>query len=330
MARDLIAVAPDWTQASGVARYGALAFVYAAGGIVVYFLALLCTHLAAFRTASNIRKAGTEYVRGIPIVKVFQQTLWSFKAFMQAIEDYSAKAEHYQADVCKVPQAVNLTFTEGAFIFLVPVALLLAPGALQNGGFAEFVTDFAFYAVFSAIISTALVGPSSGGKTTAASLIPRFWDVSSGCVAVGGVDMRETDPHALMEQVAFVFQNTHLFCRKAGQKRHDQLRLQPCAELAALVEVRTAENTVVEMYFRPLDQLPDEAAAEGGADCPADPAVIVDADQMIPLPKPVQHRAEIRLIIAGRPRQQKQLLSGLQAHFIKLHRDRSFPHPGSG
>ena len=328
MARDLIAVAPDWTQASGVARYGALAFVYAAGGIVVYFLALLCTHLAAFRTASNIRKAGTEYVRGIPIVKVFQQTLWSFKAFMQAIEDYSAKA-----DVCKVPQAVNLTFTEGVFIFLVPVALLLAPGALQNGGFAEFVTDFAFYAVFSAIISTALVGPSSGGKTTAASLIPRFWDVSSGCVAVGGVDMRETDPHALMEQVAFVFQNTHLFCRKAGQKRHDQLRLQPCAELAALVEVRTAENTVVEMYFPPLDQLPDEAASQGGADCSVDPAaiivlniafylfrdrdhirkdqiaaieaVVVYADQMVFLGKPVQHRGKIRLIVAGCSRQQE-------------------------
>ena len=57
----------------------------------------------------------------------------------------------------------------------------------------------------------ALVGPSGGGKTTAASLIPRFWDVSSGAVAVGGVDVRQTDPHVLMDQVAFVFQNTHLF-----------------------------------------------------------------------------------------------------------------------
>ena len=53
--------------------------------------------------------------------------------------------------------------------------------------------------------------PSGGGKTTAASLIPRFWDVSAGCVEVGGVDVRQTDPHVLMDQVAFVFQNTHLF-----------------------------------------------------------------------------------------------------------------------
>ncbi|MBQ9045679.1 MAG: ABC transporter ATP-binding protein [Oscillospiraceae bacterium] len=390
VARDLIAVAPDWTQAAGIAKYGWMAFAFAIAGIVVYFAALMCTHLAAFRTASNIRKAGmahlmktplgffdsnasgllrnrldgatadtetllahnladivgtiamflamlvlmfvfdwrmgaacllaavvsvgamftmmggknaklmaeyqaaqdvmskagTEYVRGIPVVKVFQQTVYSFKAFKEAIEDYSAKAEKYTDGVCRMPQSVNLTFTEGAFIFLVPVALLLAPGALKSGDFALFVTNFAFYAVFSAIISTALakimfaasgmmlastalnrinevmsaptlkitanpqtpkdnsvvfkdvtftydgadvpalehvsfraepgqtvalVGPSGGGKTTAASLIPRFWDAGSGVVEVGGVDVRQTDPHVLMDQVAFVFQNSRLF-----------------------------------------------------------------------------------------------------------------------
>ena len=90
------------------------------------------------------------------MVKVFQQTVYSFRAFKQAIEDYSAKAEHYQADVCQVPQALNLTATEGAFVFLVLVALLIAPAALKAGNFAVFLTDFVFYAVFSAVISTAL------------------------------------------------------------------------------------------------------------------------------------------------------------------------------
>ena len=390
VARDLIAVAPNWTEAAHIARYGWMSFGFAVAGIAVYFAALMCTHLAAFRTAANIRKqgmahlmktplgffdsnasglirnrldgaasetetllahnladivgsaamvismivlmfvfdwrmgaacllaavisviamftmmggknaklmqeyqaaqdtmskAGTEYVRGIPVVKVFQQTVYSFKAFKQAIEDYSAKAQHYQGDICQVPQSVNLTFTEGAFIFLVPAALLIAPGALASGNFAGFVTNFAFYAVFSAIVSTALarimfassgmmlastalariatvmsapvleitddpkapednsveftdvsftyegsdfpalehvsfrvepgetvalVGPSGGGKTTAASLIPRFWDVTSGSVKVGGTDVRDTDPHVLMDQVAFVFQNNRLF-----------------------------------------------------------------------------------------------------------------------
>ena len=390
VARDLIAVAPDWTKAAGIGRYGWMAFGFALAGIIVYFAALMCTHLAAFRTASNIRKrgmehlmktplgffdsnasglirnrldgaaaetetllahnladivgsatmfvgtialmfkfdwrmgaacllaavisvaamfammggknakmmqeyqaaqdhmskAGTEYVRGIPVVKVFQQTVYSFKAFKEAIEDYSRKAEEYTVGVCQVPQSINLTATEGAFIFLVPVALFIAPRALQAGDFAGFITNFAFYAVFSAIISTALakimfaasgmmlastalgrisqvmdaptleitndprepkdngiefkdvsftyegadipaidhvsfkvepgqtvalVGPSGGGKTTAASLIPRFWDVTEGSVSVGGVDVRDTDPHVLMDRIAFVFQNNRLF-----------------------------------------------------------------------------------------------------------------------
>lgn len=55
------------------------------------------------------------------------------------------------------------------------------------------------------------MGPSGGGKSTAASLIPRFWDVTSGVVKVGGVDVTQIDPHILMDQVAFVFQNNHLF-----------------------------------------------------------------------------------------------------------------------
>lgn len=58
---------------------------------------------------------------------------------------------------------------------------------------------------------TALVGPSGAGKTTVARLIPRFWDVSAGSIQVGGVDVRELQPAALMQQVAFVFQDTFLF-----------------------------------------------------------------------------------------------------------------------
>ena len=59
--------------------------------------------------------------------------------------------------------------------------------------------------------SVALVGPSGGGKTTAASLVPRFWDASAGRVLVGGVDVRSIPQAELMERVAFVFQNDKLF-----------------------------------------------------------------------------------------------------------------------
>lgn len=57
----------------------------------------------------------------------------------------------------------------------------------------------------------AIVGPSGAGKSTIASLVARFWDVSAGAVRVGGVDVRDMDPDALMGCVSLVFQDVHLF-----------------------------------------------------------------------------------------------------------------------
>lgn len=59
--------------------------------------------------------------------------------------------------------------------------------------------------------STAIVGPSGGGKTTIAHLVPRFFDVSGGSVRIGGIDVRDIDQHRLMDLVSFVFQDVYLF-----------------------------------------------------------------------------------------------------------------------
>jgi ATP-binding cassette, subfamily B, bacterial IrtA/YbtP len=58
---------------------------------------------------------------------------------------------------------------------------------------------------------TALVGPSGGGKSTIANLIPRFWDVSAGSIKIGGIDIRDMGTEKLMNTVSFVFQDVHLF-----------------------------------------------------------------------------------------------------------------------
>ncbi len=58
---------------------------------------------------------------------------------------------------------------------------------------------------------TAIVGPSGGGKSTIAHLIPRFFDVSSGEIYIGGTDVRNMNIHYLMDQVSFVFQDVFLF-----------------------------------------------------------------------------------------------------------------------
>ena len=384
-ARNVLESWPALEGISGLARWGWTAVWTAIGSIALYFAALMSTHIAAFRTARNIRRtamahvlnlplgfftgnqsgrlrkliddnagltedllahklpdlAGTivtpiaaivmlflfdwkmgflclltmvlallsmclmmggknagffhryqkeiermsgeavEYVRGIPVVKMFQQTVYSFKAFYAAIRDYSDLASQY-AMSCRVGQTCFLTFINGAFALLIPAALLLS----SSGDIRTVLVNFIFYALFApacgqminrimymseavmeadeavgrldeilgqkpmeesnvqkrpvnANISfdhvtftypgadrpaldnvsfsvrsgqvTALVGPSGGGKTTAASLIPRFWDTDSGTVAIGGVNVREMNTEDLMSQVAFVFQDTRLF-----------------------------------------------------------------------------------------------------------------------
>ncbi|MGD1861230.1 MAG: ABC transporter ATP-binding protein [Leptolyngbyaceae cyanobacterium] len=58
---------------------------------------------------------------------------------------------------------------------------------------------------------TALVGPSGSGKTTITNLIARFWDVNSGTVTLGGVDVRQIPTNTLLSQMTMVFQDVYLF-----------------------------------------------------------------------------------------------------------------------
>ena len=59
--------------------------------------------------------------------------------------------------------------------------------------------------------TTAIVGPSGGGKSTLCNLIARFWDVDSGEVTLGGVNVKEYSMNSLMNNFAFVFQSVYLF-----------------------------------------------------------------------------------------------------------------------
>lgn len=59
--------------------------------------------------------------------------------------------------------------------------------------------------------TTAIIGPSGGGKTTLCSLIARFWDVDAGAVTLGGRDVREYKLDSLLENISMVFQNVYLF-----------------------------------------------------------------------------------------------------------------------
>ncbi|WP_238377618.1 ABC transporter ATP-binding protein [Oceanospirillum linum] len=95
----------------------------------------------------------------------------------------------------KTPENASLCFEQVDFCYTPDGALVLQ--------------DVSFEVPAGTV--TALVGPSGAGKTTVARLIPRFWDVTGGSIRIGGVDVREMLPETLMQQVAFVFQDTFLF-----------------------------------------------------------------------------------------------------------------------
>lgn len=229
----------------------------------------------------EMNKEAVEYVRGIPVVKVFQQTIYSFKSFYAAIMKYRDNVTNYALS-CQTPMVAFSVVINASFSILIPVSILLLSYGTDR---LNFLLDLIFYILFvpacatmlnkilfagtykmiageavrriDALLdetaqetattpahphgyrisfenvtftypggkapalnhvtlsiqegkTTAIVGPSGGGKTTAASLIPRFWDVDSGSVKIGGVDVREFAQHDLMDQVAFVFQDTKL------------------------------------------------------------------------------------------------------------------------
>ena len=233
----------------------------------------------------TMNKEAVEYIRGIPVVKVFQQTVYSFKNFHAAIEEYKKYASGY-ALKCRIPLTGFNVSLNGTFILLIPVACMLLSSVTGQVAYQDVLLAFLFYSLFTPVCTTmmnrvmfaseqlmaaksavtriegvlkeeplpeaehpqqpkdasvsfenvsfcypgseekaldhvsfkipagktvVLVGASGSGKSTAAQLIPRFYDATEGRVLVGSVDVRQIGQQTLMNQIAFVFQNTRLF-----------------------------------------------------------------------------------------------------------------------
>lgn len=381
--KDVILVAPDFAKADHLPHYGWMAVLFALLSMIIYVAALMCSHIAAFRVASNLRsismhhiarlplgfaesfgsgrlrkivnessastetylahqlpdKAGAiatpcgllvllfvfdwrlgllslapvllgflimmsmtgkkmaqkmeeyqnaleamsneavEYVRGIPVVKTFGQTVFSFKKFKASIDNYGKWVIAYTKDL-RAPMMFYTAAVNGVFVFLIAGALAFTKNGVTN----EFLLNLLFYIIITPIISVTLtkimfmsengmivadalkridsvltleplpekektqmpkdssvelshvrfsydnktdvikdvslriepgqtvafVGPSGGGKSTLANIISRFFDVGSGSVKIGGVDVRDIGKEDLMNTISFVFQNSRL------------------------------------------------------------------------------------------------------------------------
>lgn len=221
-----------------------------------------------------------EYVRGIPVVKTFGQSVFSFKKFRTSIKKYENWTISYTKDL-RMPMTLYTTLINSVFAILIAAAFFLSSGAKDS----TFLLNLIFYIIVTPIITVTLskimysseeqlvvedaieringilnhkplpeaengkepkdasvkfenvsfkyenakkdalhninlnikegehvafVGPSGGGKTTLASLIARFFDVTNGKITIGGVDVKDIPSKNLMDMVSFVFQDSKL------------------------------------------------------------------------------------------------------------------------
>ena len=222
----------------------------------------------------------TEYVRGVPVVKTFGQTVHSFKRFKECIDGFGKWATDYTL-MLRFPMAGFMTCINAIFAFIVIAAFVVTKNGVDNAA----ILNIMYYIIITPLVTialtkiaysgeaemtlidalkrvdkimeieplaegkadqkpadhgielknvsyrykdanrdavsevsltikpgehVALVGPSGSGKTTLAELMVRFFDVTSGEVLIGGVNVKELPSKALMEQVSFVFQDSRL------------------------------------------------------------------------------------------------------------------------
>ena len=231
-----------------------------------------------FAILDQINSATTEYVKGMPEVKIFGTGTKSFKTFSKSVGEYRDFTSSMTSMIR--PGFVSFRmFILSVATFIVPVGILL----MSRNNNLDFATVFIFYLILAPAISvpalklrdfaegmnllnevvlrvyeiidqkelaienteeaikghdlefnnvsfsygneevlknisfcakqgevTALVGYSEAGKSTIGTLIPRFYDPSEGSIKIGGVNIKNIPINALMDKIAFVFQDSDL------------------------------------------------------------------------------------------------------------------------
>lgn len=232
------------------------------------------------KSLDQMSNEAVEYVRGIPVVKTFGQTVKTFSKFKSSIDSYERFVTGYTKILCG-KMAGYMMSINGIFAFIVMIAF----GFSRGGVTPELLLNVMYYIIVTPLITLTLtkmaysgeaemtlvesmkkvqsiidmeemvdngtrtkindysiemsdvcfryegaeknavdglsleieggqkiafVGPSGGGKTTTAQLLARFFDVTSGSIKIGGVNIKDIPSKELMSKISFVFQDSKL------------------------------------------------------------------------------------------------------------------------
>lgn len=137
-------------------RFGLISLVPVVLGFVCMFKMVgpkMATDMKLYNDAlADMNNQAVEYVRGIPVVKTFGQTVHSFKRFQGSIDNYYNYCISYTKR-CRQPMLWFTMFINSAFAFIIALALILAGGQAIT---QEILLNFIFYVIFTPIITTAL------------------------------------------------------------------------------------------------------------------------------------------------------------------------------
>ena len=156
--------------------------------------------------AKDMNNEAVEYVRGVPVVKTFGQTVHSFKRFKGTIDNYYKYCIGY-CKKCRPPMLAYTVFINSAFAFLIVLALILAGGEAIG---QSVLLNFLFYVIFTPIIATAMskvMYMSENGMIVADALsrIHSILDVEPLPEPSSG--KAPTDNSVTLEDVTFRYQN---------------------------------------------------------------------------------------------------------------------------
>ena len=224
--RDVLNAAPDYAQAVNIPHYGWMAVLFAVLAYLIYIAALMCSHLSAFRVATNLRLAVSEHLAVLPLG--FAETFGSGKLRKIIHESTGAEYEKWVVSYTKdlrLPMIFYTAAVNGVFAFLIAGGLLFT----AHGVTPEFLLNLLFYIIITPVISLTLTRMMymSESKMVVADALARIDSVLEAApMQVQAISQHPQDASVTLQDVHFsydgkteVIKGDRSFCRPLRRRQ---------------------------------------------------------------------------------------------------------------